>query len=151
MSDRVCIASKGSQNVLLSPQDMVSWYQRRTLTCCFLLTLCVTLLQRHSGFWLFRCIKLPMLCSIPWHSRFPFQADTFSTLGSTCRITAWLLTRASRMRLAPATPLTARPHAQTTAPSPGQPRCCPRSRTAAVLHNCRTKFSRMVRFRLEER
>ena len=26
MSDRVCIASKGSQNVLLSPQDLVSWY-----------------------------------------------------------------------------------------------------------------------------
>jgi len=26
MSDRVCIASKGGQNFLLSPQDMVSWY-----------------------------------------------------------------------------------------------------------------------------
>ena len=117
----------------------------------FRFTLCVTLLQRHSGFWLFRCIKLPMLCSIPWHSRFPFQAATFSTLGNTCRITAWLLTRASRMHPAPATHLTARPHAQTTAPSPGQRQCCPRSRTAALLPNCRTKFSRMVRFRSEAR
>ena len=151
MSDRVCIASKGSQNVPLSPQDMVSWYSSSPhLKCRFCRLLRLTPVQRHSGFRLLRCSRQPLPCSLPLCSLFPIQAATFSTHGTTWQITAWHLTRAFPMPRALATRPPARRLAQTTAPSPGRPRCCPLSRTAAALRSCRTRFSRTVRFRFTE-